>query len=1006
MRIVFPSRNRINSVLIAMSVATTGVGLCLAQTSGIKPSTASAKEASIRESYGKLPLSFEANRGQTDKRIKFLARGRGYGLFLNGQEAVLALRISKPAATEEIVRMELRGASAGSQPTGLDALPGTVNYFVGRDASKWQTGIPTYSRVRFPQVYPGVDVVYYGNQEQLEYDFVVAPNADPKAIRLHFTGASKLNLEANGDLSIKAKTAKIAFNKPTVYQEVDGRRKAIAGQFTLLAKNDVGFTLGSYYHDRPLVIDPVLVYSTYLGGTTADSANAVAADATGNAYVAGYAGSTNFKATYKAFQGKSNGGGGDAFISKLNPTGTALVYSTYLGGSGLDDAIAIAVDASGDAYVTGYTQSQDFPITPGAFQVVNNFHAVPAFNGGGNAFIAKLNSTGTALIYSTYLGGSGYLVSFPGENGGEQGNGIAVDSFGNAYVAGSTYSTDFPVTEGAFHTKNNDAIGNSAGFITKLNPTGTALVYSTYLGGSNIDSVQGIAVDSTGHAYVGGSTGSTDFPITADPLEPTPGPGFITKLNPTGTAEIYSTYFDGAVAGIAVDGSGDAYVTGGAFGHGPAVTPGAFTNGNGPPFVSKLNPAGSALVYSANLGGGFGTAIAIDSSENAYVTGGNSYGGLATTPGAFQVGDNFSRNSFVSKLNSKGSTLLYSTYLGGSGSDGNVDTAAAIAVDPSGNAYVVGSAASHDFPVTPGALEIFNPLASGFVSFMCCTGQLTGFVSKFALASPTPTNVSTIALSAPGVVSGGNNYDFIGVEQTIGTPVTFTATLSGSGAVPTGNVYFSLNGVPVETVPLNGGTATYTNSTLNFGTTTVQAIYGGNADYSVSNTSLTDSVIPATPSFSPPGGKYTGSVAVTMTTSPDSTIYYTLDGSAPGAGSLVYSTPVTLTAPGTMLRAIAGPNGQGATAVTQTYTFYYVIQQTPAPIISPAPGSYPVGQLITITDAIPTATIRYTTDGTTPTTKSNFYSKPFPLTGTETIQAIAISTGDAESNVTVAAFSN
>jgi hypothetical protein len=325
MQIVFPSRNSISAALIAISIASTGIGRIHAQTSKLNLSPAQEEKASIHDRYGKLPLSFEANRGQTDKSVNFLARGRGYGLFLSGKEAVLALGVSKPAGVEEIVRMELRGASSASQPVGLDALPGTVNYFLGSDASKWQTAIPTYSRVRFAAVYPGIDVVYYGNQGQLEYDFVVAAHADPHVIRLNFTGASKLNLNAHGDLSIKAKSAKIAFNKPTVYQEVDGRRKAIAGQFTLLANREVGFTLGSYDHDRPLVIDPVLVYSTYLGGTTADSANAVAADAAGNAYVAGFAESTNFKVTYKALQQKIDGSG-DAFVSKLNTTGTALVY--------------------------------------------------------------------------------------------------------------------------------------------------------------------------------------------------------------------------------------------------------------------------------------------------------------------------------------------------------------------------------------------------------------------------------------------------------------------------------------------------------------------------------------------------------------------------------------------------------------------------------------------------------------------------------------------------------
>jgi Chitobiase/beta-hexosaminidase C-terminal domain/Bacterial Ig-like domain (group 3)/Beta-propeller repeat len=1008
MQMVFPSMNSISAALIAISIASTGVDFCNAQTSKLNPSAAPAEKTSVRERYGKLPLSFEANRGQADKGVNFLARGRGYGLFLSGQEAVLALRGSKPAAAEEIVRMELRGASSTSQPAGLDALPGTVNYFLGSDASNWQTGIPTYSRVRFAAVYPGVDVVYYGNQGQLEYDFVVAVHADPNVIRLNFTGASKLNLNAHGDLSIEAKTAKIAFNKPTVYQEMNGMREAVQGQFVLLDSRTVGFKLGSFNHDQPLVIDPVLVYSSYIGGTTNDAATAVAADAAGNTYVAGNSGSFNFPRTWKAYQTAP----GPGFITKLNPTGTKALYSTYFDAG----VSAIAADADGNAYITGSAGS-GFAVTPGAYQTT--------YAGNGDAYITKLNPTGTALVYSTYLGGSG----------SDGASAIALDSSGNAYIAGQTSSANFPASSGAYQSTYRDLFGNGNAFAAAINSTGTALLYATYLGGSGNcctseeilfgagealqglifygDGAQGVAVDSSGNAYVAGYTNSADFPVTQGAYLATPKPGFITKLNPTGGA-VYSTYFDGGVSGIAVDGSGNAYVTGGALGGDPPVTPGAFDSGNGVPFVSKLNHAGSALVYSANLGGGHGGAgfgygyggmgIGVDSAGNAYV-GGNAGDGLVVTPGINNP------TPFITKLNSTGSTVLYSTFLSGSGSDGNGDFANGFSADQSGNAYIVGAAASHDFPVTPLAFRTFNPISVGFSPYMCCTGGYTGFVSKLALASPALTNRSSIVLtSTASEAAGSDNYDFVQVQQTYGTPVTFTATVSGSGTAPTGDVYFTLNGGPVATVPLNGGTASYTNSTLNFGATTVQAIYGGDANYAVSNTALVDDVSAGTPSIVPAGGKFVGSVQVNInSSSADTNIYYTLDGSFPSMSSTLYTGPFTIANEGAtvQVRAVAGPNnGQGVNDGTFTYAFFDILPQTPTPMISPTPGGYPVGQLITITDAIPTATIRYTTDGTTPTTKSTFYSKPFPLTGTETIKAIAISTDDAESNVAVAAFSN
>ncbi len=414
--------------------------------SATSPSTGAAEASAttgqlsaLNSAYGKLPLSFEANQGQSDPRVRFTSRGNGYALFLTDKEAVLALTKrdaadkkldqkagpGKPSlspakdarlnlAKTDVVRMELAGASHGLRVSGAEQLPGRANYFIGNDPAKWHSNIPTYGKVRYSGVYPGVDLVYYGNQQQLEYDFVVAPGASPKPVRLRFAGAEKLQLNADGDLKVVARNGEIAFHKPVVYQIKEGRRQPVQGRFAVLAKNTVGFALGSYDQSRELVIDPTLAYSTYLGGSGKDGAGAIAVDGEGHAYVAGAATSSDFPVTGGAFKKTNNSFLFTAFVTKLNLAGSALDYSTYLGGSGGnyslrnfgDEASGIAVDASGHAYVAGATYSTDFPVTSGAFQTVNK----AAANDESNAFVTKLNTTGSALDYSTYLGGSGKIT--------------------------------------------------------------------------------------------------------------------------------------------------------------------------------------------------------------------------------------------------------------------------------------------------------------------------------------------------------------------------------------------------------------------------------------------------------------------------------------------------------------------------------------------------------------------------------------------------------------------
>jgi hypothetical protein len=430
--------------------------------------------------------------------------------------------------------------------TGLEKLPGTANYFVGNDSTKWRSNVPAYARVRYDDLYPGVDLVYYGNQRELEYDFVVRPGADPSRIVLGFQGADRLEVDAQGDLMLHTALGPVRQRKPVIYQEADGVRREIAGSYVLKGLRQVGFQVAAYDASKPLVIDPTLVYSTYLGGSGGEQGNGIAVDADGNAYVTGTVNSgssVTFPTAAGAFDTNFGAGAEHVFVTKVDPTGSTLIYSTYLGGNGFSDkGFGIAVDAAGHAYVTGHTQG-DFPTTPGAFKTT-------FINSGGSydAFVTKLNPTGNGLVYSAYLGGCN----------DDEGFAITVDAVGNAYVTGRTTSVNFPTTPGAFDTTK--ALQDV--FVTKLDPSGSALVYSTFLGGGSFNQGLGIAVDAAGNAYVTGSAGS-GFPTTPGAFDTTFGSGqdaFVTKLNPTGTSLVYSTYLGGSAfdegRGISVDATG------------------------------------------------------------------------------------------------------------------------------------------------------------------------------------------------------------------------------------------------------------------------------------------------------------------------------------------------------------------------------------------------------------------------------------------------------------------
>jgi hypothetical protein len=799
-------------------------------------------QAKIQESYGKLPLSFEVNQGQADSRVKFLTRTGAYSLSLTEDEAVFALRKrrattnfpvetrlaasaneaksgqSPERATENVLRMKLRNANVAAKVTGMDELAGMSNYFIGNDPAKWRTNVPTYAKVKYEGIYSGIDLIYYGNQRQLEYDFIVAPGADPHKIEFDVRGVRRIRRDEHGDLVFKMGEGEIRWHKPVVYQEKDGTKQHIAARYAITDANRVGFELAKYDASRPLYIDP-LIYSTYLGGSGTDLGKHIAVDSTGNAYITGETCSTDFP-TKNPLQAAYGGGVspcGDAFVTKIDPTGSALIYSTYLGGSAQDFGEGIAVDSGGNAYVTGYTYSSDFPTA----------NALQAFFSGGitDAFVTKINPTGSALVYSTYLGGSG----------DDLGLGIAVDSAGNAYITGQTCSTDFPTKnplQAAYGGGGVSACGDA--FVTKIDPTGSALVYSTYLGGSTQDFGAGIAVDSMGNVYLAGSTSSTDFP-TKNPLQPIYGGGqydtFAAKINPIGSALVYSTYLGGGdldlVAGVAVDAAGNAYFTGQTFSTDFPVTPGALQviiggvsqkcfSLPGNAFVTKINPLGSAFVYSTYLGGcrsDVGLAIAVDRSGDAYVSGGTTSTNFPTTPGAFLTtcdGLCAKEFGFVTELNPLGTGLVYSTYLGnttpGQCASCYYASASGIALDRSGIVYVTGTTSSPKFPT----VNAFQPFLGG---------GYDAFLTKLKYETTTTRLVSSVNPSVSG------------------HPVIFTATVSSPlGGTPTGQVAFRRGAVELAKRVLDGGTASFTPQ-LSLGLNVITAVYGGDPTFS-SSTSL------------------------------------------------------------------------------------------------------------------------------------------------------------------------
>ena len=758
-------------------------------------SSALGPQIRFESGYGKLPLAFEPNQGQTDPQVQFLSRGEGYTLFLTDSgavfsfskplikppsplkdEGVFKLRHPRSPEPSDVLSLKLMGLSGPASFEGGEKLSGISNYFLGKDPAHWHTRIPQYAKVEARGLYPGVDMVYYGIRGAMEYDFKVQPGADPKLIRLKVEGVDKISVGSDGSLNLAIGKRKLVFRAPILYQGNEGVRTPVEGRYLQTGEKEIGFEVKAYDRTKPLVIDPVLDYSTYLGGTGGSDGFGVAVDSSGCAYITGAAG-INFPVTSGAYQ--TDLGGTLAYITKLDASGNNLLYSTYLGGNGGDIGYSIAVDLSGCAYVTGDTYSSNFPTTSGAFQTV--------YAGGSNftdAFMAKMDASGSTVLYSTYLGGGSNDIGY----------GIALDPSENAYVTGYTQSSDFPITGGAYQTTYSGGAGYNA-FVAKLNPAGggtSDLVYSTYLGGNSFTIGAGIAVDLSGCAYVTGTT-SSGFDITGGAFQIAYGGGtndaFVTKLNASGSALLYSTYLGGGDynngCSIAVDSTGCAYVRGYTSASDFPTTPGAYQTvygGNGDAFISKMNASGSALLYSTYLGGsgfdGGGWGIAIDLSGNAYVTGYTESTDFPTTSGAYQTASGGVGDTFVSELNASGNNLLYSTYLGGNSSDYGYS----IAVDSPGNVYVTGYTDSTNFPTTGGAYQ------TGYDG----SGGNSAFVAKFDASmfenitnTPTLTPTATLSFTTSLTPTLTTTYS-PSPTPTVTPSLTPTATLTlSSTASPT-----------------------------------------------------------------------------------------------------------------------------------------------------------------------------------------------------------------------------
>jgi hypothetical protein len=682
----------------------------------------------LSESFGRLPLSFES---ADIEGSRYLCRVPGSRLWVSPVEAVLMFdpvqKAHRRSSAVEAwtsrsmaetppglpLRIKWVGANAKARVVPEEELRTKVNYFLGNNPGQWRTQVSTFGKVRYESVYPGVDLVYYGNQRQLEYDWVLAPGANPETIAWRYEGAEKILIEKDGDLVVHTIGGMVRHHRPVAYQNVDGKRQPITADYKFRARDGqmIGFEIGTYDRTRPLIIDPVLVYSSFLGGAGLDKGWDIAVDTNGCVYVTGETTSANFPTNNAQYP--TNGGGlRDVFVAKVGAEGTNLVYSTYLGGNGDDAGFGIALDGAGNVYLTGVTASPNFPIIGNA--ISTNLQGTPRLGlYPYDVFVVKLDAAGSNLLYSTFIGGTQP----------DGGNAIAIDGAGQIYVTGVTGSADFPTngTTRAFSGATYDA------FLLKLTTTSTNLIYSSYLGGAGDDYGFGVAVDSGGSAVVVGlTTSALNFPIT-NAFQANYAGGsydvFTTKFSPDGATLLFSTYIGGdgddEARRVALDNLGNIYLAGftssGNFPTNNALYPA--NSGSIDAFVLKLDPSGSNLIFSTYVGGVLNDeawGLAVDTNGNVYVVGRTTSPNFPTV-NAFQPTLRGLQNAFVARLNSNGTALDYSTYLGGILTDDGYG----VAVDQAGNAYITGLTGSPDFPVYPatnGAGSVFVGVSDAFVA--------------------------------------------------------------------------------------------------------------------------------------------------------------------------------------------------------------------------------------------------------------------------------------------------
>jgi RHS repeat-associated protein len=741
-----------------------------------------------------LALPFEQNVGQTNAQVKYLARGPGFGLFLTGNAAALALARpgtsagpSQPA-TRDVIKLQFAGANSNPQVVGQQELPSRSNYFSGNDPSKWLANVTQYGQVAYHNLYAGVDLVYYGNaNRQLEYDFVVAPGADPSQVHLSFQGVASPQLDAQGNVLLGVGGRSVMQQAPGLYQLSNNTRQTVSGGYVLNADGTIGFQVGTYDHSKPLYLDPVLSYSSYLGGSGDDYAYAVGVDQAGNTVIAGSTSSTNFPSATGSFAG----GASDGFVAKLNAAGNAIIYSTYLGGSAVDQVNGLALDPAGDAYLVGTTSSTNFPTTSGAYQTT--------WYGTKAAFVAELNVTGDTLLFSTFLGSQSSPGTFA------DGRAIALDSVGRVVVTGAVGS-DFSPTGGVLFQPGFGG-GTSNAFVARLAADGT-MQKASFLGGDGAAIGTAIAVDSQANVYVAGSTAnwtSNPFPTTSGAYQTAYGGGahddFVTEVNANFRSLAYSTLLGGAgddqANAIAVDSNGNAYVGGSTTGSFPTTTGAAQTTyggGTSNAFVTKVAAGGSSLSYSSYVGGSgadVAYGLALDSAGSAVLTGETSSTNFPTlnAPYSSNAGGN---DAFLTKVKTDGSGWLYSTYLGGS----QDDAGQAVALDWAGNPTVVGWTKSSNFPTIGGPLQGTN------------AGGVDAFAARLGLKPPPP------VFTGVSPDTGSSSSDQITTSQNL--------TLSGT-ATPSGTVTISRAGVGIlgsVTANATSGTWTYdyTGTTLPEGT--------------------------------------------------------------------------------------------------------------------------------------------------------------------------------------------